>query len=70
MMKWMELYHAKLKNPDHTLLIPSNLLNPEQFYYYQKWEQGYYLDIERDNSRPPRDICVPVSPEEMEKRIS
>lgn len=52
MMKWMELYHANLKNPDLTHLIPSNLLNPEQFYYYQKWDQGYYLDIEKDNSRP------------------
>ena len=58
MMEWMKSYHSKLKHPDYTILIPSNLLNPEPVYYYQNFNfESDYSGIEKDSTKPLKKKC-------------
>ena len=57
MMKWMEEFRQdSLKHPELVELVPSNTLNPEKSYYYQKfiWHQ-----VKPEYDRPHADLCEP-----------
>ena len=65
-MEWMKSYHSKLKHPDYTILIPSNLLNPEPVYYYQNFNfESDYSGIEKDSTKPLKKKCKKWSVEKL-----
>ena len=67
MLDWMQLFHAdSLKHPDMVELVPSHTLNPEEYYYYQKFE---YHQVRAQYDRPHSDFCEPKDAETIEKTL-
>lgn len=44
MIEWVEDAVSRLQHPEHVTVIPSHLLNPEKYYYYQKRKE--FLRVE------------------------
>ena len=55
MLDWMEMFRVdSLKYPDYVELVPSSTLNPEEVYYYQRFE---YYQVKPDTDRMHSDFC-------------
>ena len=58
MLDWMEMFRVdSLKHPDFVELVPSSTLNPEEVYYYQRFE---YHQVKPNTDRMHSDFCEPV----------
>ena len=67
MLDWMEMFQAdSLKHPDFVELIPSQTLNPEEYYYYQKFE---YHRVVPETDREHADFCEPKDAATIAKQL-
>ena len=67
MFEWLESFCKEhLLHQDMIILIPTHHMNPEQFYYYQKFE---YYQVKPMTDRENSDFCEPLDISEMTKKI-